>query len=43
VLLDSIRSSIATVFVLDNLLAALVEIDVEEDQLLNPWHIEDTL
>ena len=42
VLSDSIRGCVTFVLVADNLFPALIEVDIEENQLLNAWHSEDS-
>jgi hypothetical protein len=41
--LDGVRCCVSFILVSDNLLAAFVKVDVEEDKLFNAWHSKDSL
>ena len=43
VLSDSIRGCVTFILIADDFFPALIEVDIEENKLLDPWHIEDTL
>ena len=38
-----VRSCIAFLFIANDLLSALVKVDIEEDKLFDPWHFKNPL
>jgi len=42
VLSDGIRGCVTFILVADDFFPALIEVDIEENQLLNAWHGEDS-